>query len=333
MTATIEVLKCPACGAAVGLKDRRCSYCRSVLLITGADPQIDSSIESDLISKAAATWRTRLQEAPEDPEASHALGLLYYNQNLPDEAIPLFRTATKSAPEVARYHYNLALSLFRNGDLLVPSADYDELSYALRKVSQFDPNFREAAAFRHFFLALKLKKDPQEQLNEYRKAIEQCPDIPVFFSNYGLGLLNAKDFKNAELALKKSISLSPHFFLAHNNLSALYTAVKNFSDGLTKADDALQYAFTDKHQALAYMHRGVALRGLKRNTEAISSFKRAVVLDPNNPQYAKELEATQLKVKPWTTNLGPRETLFWGLCALLFILFLNLFLRWWFLNQ
>ena len=53
--------------------------------------------------------------------------------------------------------------------------------------SQLSPNFRDAAAFKHFFTAKQLSfNNPEGAISEYIKATEVGPDLAIVWNNMGV---------------------------------------------------------------------------------------------------------------------------------------------------
>src|ERR1700722_13113343 len=68
-------------------------------------------------AQSEAAWRAVLKAHPSDPEPYAHLGLLEARQEHFKEAVPLYRKALALKPGVPGLRLNLALALFKAGDL------------------------------------------------------------------------------------------------------------------------------------------------------------------------------------------------------------------------
>jgi len=152
-TLLIQRLGCPNCGAAYDPKSRDCRFCGSVLMVTSVAETFARRIDAQQVANALTKWRHRQKEEPDNAEAHFALGLSYLNSHLRDAALVHLRKAALLAPEVADTHYNFAVALFNDGDILFNSPESAEAMKEIDYCTRLAPDFVEAIAFRHFFLA------------------------------------------------------------------------------------------------------------------------------------------------------------------------------------
>ena len=98
------------------------------------------------------------------------------------------------------------------------------------------------------------------------------------FSNYGIFLNEVGKYKEAELELKKAISLNPKYANAYYNLAVLFISQGNFG----KAELELKKAIKLKSNfAAAHYNLGFILKDLGRFKEADSYNQKALEADPH----------------------------------------------------
>lgn len=229
----MQVNQCPMCGAGVTPRARSCDYCESTFINIGVDmSHATSKVSQDSFEK----WRKILKEDPNSAEANYALGLLYQNRNLNEQAVTHLRNACKLAPETPDIHYNLALALFDNGKLS-SSAELNEMQKEIEVTLKIDPTFAEAKAFKHFFAGIMLESSDQSgAIKQYQSAISTCSDIPTFYNNLGALFLNKNDWPKAEEYFDKAYELNPNYHTLLYNIARLYM---DWMDKLTSAGNTM----------------------------------------------------------------------------------------------
>jgi tetratricopeptide (TPR) repeat protein len=290
----IQALKCPMCGASIGLNERECSYCGSTLIITSIEKTLSHKSDTQLLSTSADKWKSILRTDPDNPEANYALGLIYLNQKLRDAALQYLQKATLLMPDSAIVYYNLALTLFNDGNININSADYDNGIKAIDYATRLEPNFKEAKAFKHFFTARKIGDiDSSEAIKEYQKAIDICPDIAIFHHNQAFAYYNKKNYALAEKSYLKAIEIDPEFFIAYSNLCLLYYTTEKYKEGVRygrRAIELLRLTTLDKYQADAYNNLSLCLWKTNQTKEAVEMVTKAIAINPQEPLYRNNLK-------------------------------------------
>mgnify|MGYP001297622106 CR=1 FL=1 len=116
-----------------------------------------------------------------------------------------------------------------------------------------------------------------EAAKYYANLIEQGVQDYRVFSNYGIYLNEIGKHKEAELKLKKAISLNPAYANAYYNLAVLFIGQRN----LKRAELELRKAIKLKSDfAIAHYNLGFVLNDLGKLKEAESFNKKAVEIDP-----------------------------------------------------
>lgn len=316
----IKASKCPMCGANVKHQARSCDYCGSTLIFVGKGETFKKIPDFSKIDSAIEKWRKILQKEPENAEANYVLGLAYLNKKLYDAALQHLRKAVILAPESAAIHYNLAITLFKEGETQLSSSESIELMKEIDYALQQDPNFSEAVAFKHCFLAMKIQSiDVKEAIKEYKIAIETCPDIAIFYNNLSVCYGAIKDNNNEEKYLLKAIELNPNSTVSNINVCNFYYNKQNYQEGVKygrKALENLTSSTPEIYQAEAYNLLALCLWKTNKKQEAIENSKKALAICPDNTIYTKNLQ-----IISGTTGCLSVMTI----CFLLIIVFIYLF--------
>lgn len=214
----MQVNQCPMCGASVAPRARTCEYCDAVLINIGATPNKTQKISDDSFTR----WRNTIKEDPDNPEAQYSMGLLYLNRGLHKEAANHLRIAAKLAAENPLVHYNLAIALFNDSEIIVNGPDYNEMMASIHQCLKIDPGFSEAKAFLHLFEALN-SDNYALNMTHYENAIKLCPDVPLFYNNHTIACAMNDKFEDGEKSLKKVLQLAPGYKYTPRAASLLYS--------------------------------------------------------------------------------------------------------------
>jgi tetratricopeptide (TPR) repeat protein len=290
---SVTVRECPMCGAPVDPKLRDCGHCGSALVIISNDGIFSRELDMKVLDGSLAKWKEKLRAFPDDPVANYAIGMIYLNKNLRDSAIAYLRKATLYGPESALAHYNLSLALFDDGRALLNSQEFRESVKEMEYAESLDPEFIEAQAFRHFYLARKLQAvDANEAINEYHEAINLCSDISVFYNNMGLCYSKVGNYAEAEKAYNSATEIDDTSAVAYSNLCALYFKTEHYSAGVEFGEYGvmvLKSSDPDHIKGDLYNNYALCLWKVGRTKEALSNIKKAIAYQPGNPLYAQNL--------------------------------------------
>ncbi len=122
------------------------------------------------------------------------------------------------------------------------------------------------------------------------------------FSNYGIFLNEIRKHKEAEIALKKGISLNPEYPNAHYNLAVLYIGQGN----LEKAELELKKTIKLKSDfAIAHYNLGFILKDQGRLKEAETYTQKALEVDPQFTDAYLSLSTMQTSdaIQKWHNQL------------------------------
>lgn len=100
----------------------------------------------------------------------------------------------------------------------------------------------------------------------------------VIYANMGLALHNLMKLREAEHALRKSITINPNIAMAQFNLASLLDNLNRVQESENAYRKAIKIA---PDFAEAYFNLGILLSKQKRNSEANSMVGKALELNPN----------------------------------------------------
>lgn len=296
----IETLGCPNCGAPYEKESKSCQYCGSILIVTDLSLNLSVGLDASQASKSLEKWRKKINENPEDAEAQFALGLSYLNLKLEDQAATHFLKATQLRPEAADAHYNLAITLFKP-DTKIDSSEWARIMNEIDMAVKLAPAFKEAGGYKHFFLARKFDNvDEKLALEEYKKAIDVCPNIPLFQSNISATFSNLKDYKNAELHARKALNLTNQIPDAWKNLLVSQIKLKNYKEAIEVGENsikAIPFAGNEKRISGLYVQLAYAYFLNKEKKKSLETLKKAQSFD------AKGVNA-EATYKSWDKSRG-----------------------------
>ena len=218
--------------------------------------------------EAAALYREFLAANPEQPEATHFLGLCLVRSGRRDAGLPLVERSVGLAPANTLYRQNFGLLLAEAGELASAEAQFREIL----RLQQENPTA-------HNYLGMVRQRQGRmdEAIASYKEALRLRPADPAAANNLGYCLLELGDVDGAVEALRRSLAADAANAMAHNNLG---NALRTRGD--------LQGALQSYRSALALMpqsanvHYNLALtwRDLGDPRAALEAARAAVRCDP-----------------------------------------------------
>ena len=239
------------------------------------------------LQEAEDFYRAILQSQPTHPDANHNLGMIAISVNQASAALPLFKSALETNPNIEQFWISYINALINDQQL-------DTAKKVLKqgmqgKLSEFAANFINAE-IHHIMGRL------DEAKASYAKVIALKPDHAEAHSNLGNTLQEQGLLKEAVTSYKHAIALKPDYAEAHSNLGnalhklgRLEEAVVNYRQAI-----ALTTGFIAAHRSLAS-----TLRELGKIEQAIESERYAKFLNSSN------IEANESK--KFADNLSFRQ--------------------------
>ena len=149
---------------------------------------------------------------------------------------------------------------------------------------------------------LQSKGKKIEAAKYYSYIIKQGIKDYRVFSNYGIFLNEIGKQKEAELKLRKAISLNPNYANAYYNLAVLFIGQGNFEKAELKLRKAISL---NPSYANAYYNLGFILKDLGRLQEAVSFYQKVLDIDPQFTDAYLSLSTIQVsdKDQKWHNQL------------------------------
>ena len=256
--------------------------------------------------EAAINWLDQsLQLSFYQPIALNCRGNVLEALGRLPEALSNFDCAISLDPAYVQAYYNKGNCLHKQRNFAKALQSYDQ-AIALK------PDYAEAYSNRGVVLNTLERFD--DALSSYQVAIEFKPNFAEAYYNQGNALLNLKRYEDALLSFKQAIIFNSNYADAFINQAKTYIYLGQFKLALAsceqvielKPDNAdtyihcgeilfklnalekarLSYGFAialDSEYGLAYFNRGVCLKLLMRNEEALLDLQCAAKFSPNQP--------------------------------------------------
>ena len=211
-------------------------------------------------------------ESPHDDRPKLLLGMSYYGATEFSKAIPYLRLAVDSSPENLELRTTLAHSCLWAKEYACALEQY-------KAIVQQNPDSAEADMIAGE--ALDGQGNTTGAITQFRAAAKASPNLPnVHFGlGYLLWKLNQIDEAGHEFSLELAVDPNNEQALAYLGDVAIK---KNDND---TARRYLQRAIEQNDAIrLAYLDMGILNAGARQNAEAEANFKRAIAMDPGDPE-------------------------------------------------
>ena len=272
---------------------------------------------TDRISESLAANQNIVKLAPQDAKAHNNLGITLKELCRFSESEYSFAQAIALKPDYAEAHNNLGVTLQELGKLDEAEARYTKaialqpdyaaaqsnLGNTLRELERFDEaeaSYRQAIALKpdfsgaHYNLGNALQKLRRfdEAEASYTQAIALKPDYAEAHSNLGITLQELGRLEEAEVSYTQAITLKPDYAEAHSNLGNTLQELGR----LEEAEASCRQAIALKADfALAHSNLGKILYATGDKSSALSSIKRANVIDPKSKEFSLLLSVLQAR--------------------------------------
>jgi predicted O-linked N-acetylglucosamine transferase (SPINDLY family) len=220
------------------------------------------------LAEAQALYQQVLAQQPDQPDALHLLGVLFYQLGRPDAALEQIRRAVALNPAAPDYQINL-------GEILSATGRLDEAIVAYGTAARLAP--RSPVAHNGLSTAFFAQGRLNEAFAAARRAIELRPDYPEAHNNLGNVFYARRELEPAIASYRRALDLRPAFAEAANNLGAMLRERGQLDEAMAlfRSALALRPEFAEAHNNL-----GIALGSAGRKDEAIVCHQRAVAINP-----------------------------------------------------
>jgi tetratricopeptide (TPR) repeat protein len=136
----------------------------------------------------------------------------------------------------------------------------------------------EAEVFHKEALAFARRKEYQQAVQNWVRAVATNPNDPDYYFNLGIALFEKKNFQEAIENLKQVIAICPIYHRAHLILGTVCLKIRKFNDAEVYLKSSIYF---NPNNALAHLNLAAVDSILKKYDEGIASFKRAIDLSPS----------------------------------------------------
>lgn len=253
--------------------------CAGILLFLGTQTFMQSRIYKD----RETLWRDVIEKSPQSWMAFNNLGLALEGQARFEEAIDCYQRAAKLKPDHVEPLNNLGNSLSQVGRFF-------EARSALNKALNLRGN--DATTLTNLG-NVHLKEEALKKAEAcYKKALALNPKNAKAHYNYGILYLKRGDPKNAAACFAKALEMEPGYGLAQKQLDQMKIRKSPYEKGLEharakeyeKARHFFEMQLTREPQNLVCLKAlANCLTNLNRFKAAEAAFKKALALEPENP--------------------------------------------------
>ena len=147
MTAQINKLFCPACGAPVPISATKCEFCHGPIFISTF--RRVSDMLPDEISKYAAAYKKTLASGTEKPELSNSLAMCYLKLRLYAKALQYFELAISENIDNSECYFYAAICLLGGKKAFMATREtIDKIEEYVNSAIMIEPR-----GIYHYFLA------------------------------------------------------------------------------------------------------------------------------------------------------------------------------------
>ena len=176
------------------------------------------------VRQAEDIYRAILEQAPDQADAMHYLGVVAHQQGRHDEALALIEQSLQLAPAQADWHSN-------HGIVLKSRARLDEAVEAFRGAIALDP--AHVNAYNNLGVLLRARGDLAEAEAAYRTAIELDPEHQDVHQNLGILLYGQRRMREAVACFCKVITLDPTHAQALRLLAMAHCVIGEFDKAVS----------------------------------------------------------------------------------------------------
>ena len=258
------------------------------------------------IAESEQTWRALLRAHPSDAEAYAHLGLLQARQEHYKEAVPLYRKALALKPTIPGLRLNMALALFKSGDLKAaipeltilyknaPPGSPEAMRYAillgmshygLTQYTQAAPFLKTAADADPRNLPIRLalahsylwSKQFNRVLDVYKEILTLDPESAEADMLAGEALDEMSDTSGAIEMFRKAAKAKPSEPNVHFGLGYLLWSQKQYPEAITEFQAEL---VNDPDHAQSLLYIADAKIQMNQYADAAPLLEKSVKLDP-----------------------------------------------------
>lgn len=237
-------------------------------------------IRNDLESaiKAAKEASGQVTETPDKVRSHMILANLYVSNSALNQAEKQIREALKLEGENAEIWTSL-------GECLLRQKKNGEALKAFQRAAELDPsNANRLYDVGDAHMALG---QPEQTIDILQEVIKRRHDYKEAYYYLSLAHLNLKNYVEAETSARAALRYDQD--TQYERVSFGMAAMENLGIALTKQGrfEEAEKSFRSNlgHVRLTYYNLGLMFFWMKRYSDALENFQRALELDPQNPEY------------------------------------------------
>jgi predicted TPR repeat methyltransferase len=165
------------------------------------------------LRQAEAGYRAILEAQPDQPDALHWLGVMFFQAGRADEALPLLRRAAAICPTEAGFWHNLGQACLSAGQAV-------EAIAAFERTCALDPRAQSFFSLGLARLARRGADDARASVDAFQRARAAGFDQPELYHHLAMAHLAAGDADSAAAVCREALDKNPDDPLAHYHLAA-----------------------------------------------------------------------------------------------------------------
>ena len=210
-----------------------------------------------VIPEESPNQKVKIQPIPSKEAFNHFnLGLLYYKNNKPLEALKEYRKALKLDPSNFQAHNNLGM-IYKELGRLPDAVRHYQMAISVH------PKYEKA--HHNLAVAYYLQGHDEKATLELKRAIDCNPNVPETYNNLGLIYRKKKDLHQAKKMFEKGLSIDFNYAPIHYNL-----ALTLEDEGDSKGAILHYRRFLD----LSPDKRPEVVQKVKRHLEVLASYEK-----------------------------------------------------------
>ena len=226
-------------------------------------------IDSEKYTSAEKIAKQQIAKYSNSSILFNILGVIFFKQNLLNQAVENYNKAIKINPNYAQAYNNLGATLHKRNKI-------SDAINSFKKATSLKPNFAEP--FNNLGNIMFELGNFEEALSYFERTIEIKPDFEIIFANLGKTYLELGKKKEALDNFKKALKLKQDSPEIYNNIGVVYSALSRFDESLLSFKKAIE--LKPNHEK-AYNNLGNLLNSLGRHDESSRAYHKAIKIKPD----------------------------------------------------
>ena len=213
--------------------------------------------------------------------------LTFLRNNVWEDESALWTDICLKSPHKIRPHVNVGNEYVKRGRI-------DEAIEKYKMAISLNYKVNYAKTFFNLGVAYQKKRDYQEAIIAYNRAIHLKPDFWEAIDNLGTTYREMGDIELAIATYKKIVRLNPKFPYAYYNLGAVYKQEGKWEEAITEYQTYLNYCPADIN---ALLKIASCYQRLGSINDALHYLTKAYRIDPKNKRVAASIKNIMKDIK------------------------------------